>query len=286
MASKPDTQVETAPTGPMTPRFYPVRQVVKETHDCFSLVVDVPAYEGFNTQPGQFNMIYAFGIGEIPVSVSSAPSNGEPLTHTVRSVGTVTEALGRFAVGDELGIRGPFGRGWPLDRAEGRDVVVVAGGIGLSPLRPAIYQMLADRDRYGRIAVVFGTRTPDDILHQKDLEAWSARLDVDVSVTVDYAAGNWRGHVGVVTRLIPRLGLDPDNAIAFVCGPEIMMRFSVAELRKLGVKDEAVYLSMERNMKCAVGFCGHCQYGPHFVCRDGPVFPYPQIAPLFRKSEI
>ncbi len=286
MASKPETPVGPAPAGPMAPRFYPVQRVVRETHDCFSLVIDVPASDGFDVQPGQFNMLYAFGIGEIPVSMSSAPSNGEPLTHTVRSVGTVTEALGRFKAGDELGLRGPFGQGWPLAEAEGRDVVVIAGGIGLSPLRPAVYQMLADRDKYGRMAVVFGTRTPDDILHQKDLEAWSARLDVDVNVTVDYAAGNWHGQVGVVTRLIPRLDIDPDNTIAFVCGPEIMMRFSLAELRKRGVKDDAVYVSMERNMKCAVGFCGHCQYGPHFVCRDGPVFPYPRIAPLFRKSEI
>ncbi len=286
MANKLEANTMETVQSPMLPRVYRVRRVVKETHDCFSLVFDIAPGDAFCFEPGQFNMLYAFGVGEVPISISSSPGIRQPLCHTIRAVGAVTKALQKLKKGDEIGIRGPFGSGWPLDFAEGRDVVIVAGGIGLSPLRPAICQILAHRDKFGRISIVYGARTPAEILHQKDLEKWSARLDSNVLVTVDYAAGNWRGNVGVVTQLIPKAPFARSNACALICGPEIMMRLTVAELLKLGVGEECIYMSMERNMKCAVGLCGHCQYGPHFVCKDGPVFRYPQIKPLFRKSEI
>lgn len=286
MANKLDANAMEAGRSPMLPQVFRIRRIVRETHDCFSLIFEAPPNDAFRFKPGQFNMLYAFGVGEVPISISSASSNREPLCHTIRAVGTVTRALQKLKKGDEIGIRGPFGSGWPLEFAEGRDVVIVAGGIGLSPLRPAICQILSQRDRFDQISTVYGARTPEEILHQKDLKKWSARLDTNVMVTVDYTAGHWHGNVGVVTQLIPKAPFNAENTCALICGPEIMMRFSVAALIKQGVPEESIFMSMERNMKCAVGFCGHCQYGPHFICKDGPVFRYPQIKPLVRKSEI
>jgi NAD(P)H-flavin reductase len=173
-----------------------------------------------------------------------------------------------------------------MAESAGRDVVVVAGGLGLAPLRPALYALLAERARYGRIALLYGSRGPAEILFRRELEAWRRRLDIDVAVTVDHAAGDWHGNVGVVTTLIPRAAFDPPNAIALVCGPEIMMRFAIAALGDAGIAEDAIYLSMERNMKCAIGFCGHCQLGPVFVCRDGPVFRYDRIRRLLALKEI
>jgi NAD(P)H-flavin reductase len=185
-----------------------------------------------------------------------------------------------------LGLRGPFGTAWPMADAAGRDVVVVAGGLGLAPLRPALYRLLAERERYGQIVLLYGTRSPSDILFRGEIGTWRRRLDIDIEVTVDHAAQDWRGHVGVVTTLIPRASFDPMHAIALVCGPEVMMRFVIAALRDAGIDDEAIYLSMERNMKCAVGFCGHCQFGSMFVCRDGPVFRYDRVRDRLGLKEI
>jgi NAD(P)H-flavin reductase len=185
-----------------------------------------------------------------------------------------------------VGLRGPFGKGWPVDAATGSDVIVVAGGLGLAPLRPALYRLLARRERYGNLALLYGTRSPDHILFRRELESWRQRLDIDIDVTVDHALSGWHGHVGVVTNLIPRAAFDPLQAIAFVCGPEVMMRFAIAALRNAGLADEAIWLSMERNMKCAVGFCGHCQFGTTFVCRDGPVFRYDRVRDLLSLKEI
>jgi NAD(P)H-flavin reductase len=173
-----------------------------------------------------------------------------------------------------------------MEEAVGHDVVIVAGGLGLAPLRPALYRLLAERSRYGQVVLLYGTRSPSDILFRREIEAWRRRLDVDIEVTVDHAVGDWRGHVGVVTNLIPRADFDPVHAIAFVCGPEIMMRFAITALRDAGLNDESIYLSIERNMKCAIGFCGHCQFGPLFVCRDGPVFRYDRLRGLLAFKEI
>jgi NAD(P)H-flavin reductase len=272
---------------PMLPRTYRVQRVRREIADTFTLElephdrVEIPPFAA-----GQFNMLYVFGAGEIPISISGDPARRTPLVHTTRAVGTVSKAMAELRPGDTLGVRGPFGSHWPVDRAEGKDLVIVAGGIGLAPLRPAMCQMLAQRERFGNVVLLYGARTPSDILYRRQLERWRAHFDLEVLVTVDRGTAAWRGSVGVVTRLIARAPFDPRNTVALVCGPEIMMRFTVAELVKRGVDPNGVFISMERNMKCAVGMCGHCQYGPYFVCKDGPVFPYSAVAGLLTTWEV
>ncbi len=272
---------------PMIPRPYRVVRRVRETRDTFTLVLE-PEHpgEGHPFAPGQFNMLYVFGVGEVPISISGDPGDPHRLVHTTRAVGPVTTAITRLRPGDVLGVRGPYGSHWPLEHAVGKDIVIVAGGIGLAPLRPTIYQILAQREKFGRVVVLYGARTPADLLYRRELRAWRARLDVDVLVTVDRATEDWHGHVGVVTALIPYAAFDVHDAVAFVCGPEIMMRYTVAALQQRGMPDEAIYISMERNMKCAVGFCGHCQYGPFFICKDGPVFSYDRVRWLFQRREV
>lgn len=236
--------------------------------------------------PGQFNMLTAFGVGEVPISVSGNPHAQGPLLHTIRAVGPVSSALVNLDTGDTVGLRGPFGTGWPVDEAQQRDVVVVAGGLGLAPLRPAIYHLLAKRQRYGKVVILYGSRSPGDILFRHELEQWRRGLDIEMEVTVDHATDDWRGHVGVVTTFIPRTDFDPSNTVAMVCGPELMMKFAIAALGDAGVGDEGIYMSMERNMKCAVAHCGHCQFGTTLVCRDGPVYRYDRVKDLLNIPEI
>jgi len=255
----------------------------RETNDTWTLSIDAGEF-GF--KPGQFNMLYAFGIGEIPVSLSGDPGAPGPLIHTVRAVGSASQAITRLKPGDPIGLRGPFGTAWPVQDSAGSDVFIVAGGLGLAPLRPAVYRLLAERDRYGRIAVLYGTRSPADILFPREIERWRRRLDVTVEVTVDHADAGWHGDVGVVTKLIERAAFDPDRTVAMVCGPEIMMRFAGRALQDAGVTPERIHLSMERNMKCAVGQCGHCQFGPTLVCRDGAVMRYDRLRPLLTVREL
>ncbi len=231
-------------------------------------------------------MLTAFGIGEVPISLSGDPGEPGRLVHTIRTVGPVSSALVRLEPGEPLGLRGPFGAGWPMAETMGRDVVIVAGGLGLAPLRPVLYRLFAERARYGRMVLLYGTRSPTEILFHRELERWRRRFDIAIEVTVDHATADWRGHVGVVTKLVPRAEFDPPHTLALVCGPEIMMRFAIAALRDAGLPDEAIYLSMERNMKCAVGFCGHCQFGTVFICRDGPVFRYDRVRNLLALKEI
>ncbi len=279
--------MNTTSANPMVPTMARVDRVRRETHDTFTLELH-PAYgKGEHTfAAGQFNMLYMYGIGEVAISISGDPTHPQPLIHTTRAVGTVTKAMANLKTGDMIGVRGPFGNSWPVSAAEGDDVVLVAGGIGLAPLRPVIYQILADRRKYGKIILLYGTRTPSDILFRKELEQWRSRLDVEVHVTVDRGAANWRGNVGVVTLLISKAGFDPMHTTAMVCGPEIMMRYVALELQKRGVPMSSVYVSMERNMKCGIGLCGHCQMGHTFICKDGPVYAYDQIRDLIYKREI
>lgn len=274
-------------SDPMIPRQYRISRVRRETADTFTLELTPVQDEGtFSFAPGQFNMLYVFGVGEIPISISGDPANPRTVVHTTRVVGTVTRAMGTLKRGDVLGVRGPFGSHWPVEEAEGNDVVIVAGGIGLAPLRPALFYILSRREKYGRVVLLYGARTPEDILYRRELGRWRAQFDLDVYVTVDRATGGWRGNVGVVTTLIPRAPFDPLNTVAMVCGPEVMMRFTALELLKRGVGADNIFLSMERNMKCAVGFCGHCQFGPTFVCKDGPVFPYRRVKDLLAIWEL
>lgn len=287
MAATLEVPVNVEPVADaMMPAPYRVQRVRRETHDTFTLEIapEGPSPSGF--APGQFNMLYVFGVGEVPISISSDPAFPAVLQHTTRMVGAVTRAMGRLKRGDMLGVRGPFGSAWPVEEAAGRDVVIVAGGIGLAPLRPALHRLVAGREHYGNIVLLYGARSPEDILYRRELERWRGKFDLEVQVTVDRAAGKWRGNVGVVTKLIGRAPFDPANALAMVCGPEVMMRFVMMELEKRGLPPERTFVSMERNMKCAVGFCGHCQYGPAFVCKDGPVFRFDRIASIFGREEI
>ncbi len=266
---------------------YRIIRVRKETYDTFSLELELPnGISELSFAPGQFNMLYVFGVGEVPISISGDPTTPKTLVHTTRAVGTVTKAMRKLKVRDILGVRGPFGSHWPVEEAMGNDVVIVAGGIGLAPLRPVLYWILSQRDKYGKVVLLYGTRSPADILFRRELEKWRARFDLEVELTVDRATSAWRGNVGVVTTLIPRASFDPLSTVAMVCGPEVMMRYSVLELQKRGVESEDIYISMERNMKCGVGFCGHCQFGPTFVCKDGPVFRYDRIKEWFVRREV
>jgi len=283
---------EPAVAGPQTdvmvPAAYRVESVVRETKDTFTLGMkpeDGGARTGF--APGQFSMLYVFGVGELPISISGDPEEPGRLVYTVRSVGPATKALVSSKPGDAVGVRGPFGTSWPLEAARGRDVLIVAGGIGLAPLRPVIYHVLRHRDDYVRLIVLYGARSPGDRLFRKELEAWNRLPDTHVLSTVDYGGATWRGRVGVVTTLFRYVRLHPDRTVAMICGPEIMMRYVIGELENnRGVPASNIYLSMERNMKCAVGFCGHCQFGPHFICKDGPVFPYDRLRNLMGQHEL
>ena len=274
-------------TDPMMAQPYRVREVAKETPDTFTLTLaPEDGSNGTSFQPGQFSMLWVFGVGELPISISGDPLQHDRLVYTVRSVGQATHALVSQTAGGSVGVRGPFGAGWPQEAARGRDVIVVAGGIGLAPLRPLIYEILSNRQAYGRLVLLYGARSPRELLYRKELAAWARHRETQVLVTVDYGGLSWRGHVGVVTTLFKYARLQPSRSVAMVCGPEIMMRFVARDLESHGLARRDIYLSMERNMKCALGFCGHCQYGPHFICKDGPIFPYEQLRPLLEKYEL
>lgn len=278
--------MKSAVTNPMLPFMYQIQENHRETLDTSTLVLKpIPGGKPMQFKPGQFNMLYAYGIGEVPISISGDTSDTSQLVHTIRDVGAVTKALIEMHKGAFVGVRGPFGRPWPIEQSEGYDILLVTGGIGLAPLRPVIYHILEQREKYGRFVLLYGTRNPENILYRKELEKWSARLDVEVRFTVDSSTPKWRGNVGVVTTLIPGAAIDPEKCIAMVCGPEIMMRFTVIELKNRGFTDDRIYLSMERNMKCGIGLCGHCQLGPEFICKDGPVFTNEEIRGWFSRRE-
>ena len=266
----------------MLPR--PFRVVARREETADTVTLDLKAEDGHSLpfSPGQFTMLYVFGIGEVPISISGDPGSPETLMHTVRAVGAVTEAITTLHEGDRVGIRGPYGTGWPIEETEGKDVVVAAGGIGLAPVRPVVLALLAERSRFGAVSLIYGSRTPSDLLYLEELHKWRSRFDVEIEVTVDKADAGWLGDVGVVTSLLPRIAFEPKNTVAVVCGPEIMMRVVAAEMASRGVDSGSIYVSMERNMKCAIGFCGHCQFGPEFICRDGPVLPYERVADRMR----
>lgn len=274
-------------SNPMLPDLFSVSRVKRETHDTFTFeLLSKGRNKEFNFLPGQFNMLYVLGTGEVPISISGDPDDPEKLIHTVRIVGSVTKAMQQLKAGDMLGVRGPFGSSWPVEKAIGNDVIVVAGGIGLAPLRPVLYKLISNREKYGKIALLYGSRSPDDILFKKELEQWRSRFDLEIYITVDRAPNSWRGNVGLVTKLVRKASFDPYNTIAVACGPEIMMRFTGIELEKYNIPSDHIYISMERNMKCAIGLCGHCQLGPKFICKDGAVFRYDQMRPYLTMREI
>jgi NAD(P)H-flavin reductase len=276
--------LEPEATAPYLPRMYRLGRHQRELADTVTLEVRPVSGDCPIATPGQFNMLYAFGAGEIPISVSGDCGDGQGFVHTVREVGPVSRALAALAPGEFLGVRGPFGAGWPLAGAEGADLLVIAGGLGLAPLRPVIRHVIRTRARFGRVAVLCGARNPQALLYRDELALW--RQSLAVELTVDHAGVGWGEHVGVVPDLIGRTRFDPADTIAMVCGPEVMMRLTAESLVAAGVARERIHLSLERNMKCAIGHCGHCQLGPAFVCRDGPVMRYDRIAGLLTVREL
>jgi len=277
--------VPKAHQDPFASALYRVARVHRELSNTATLELAPQLGMRPDFAPGQFNMIYVFGVGEVAVSMSGDPAQAM-FVHTVRAVGAVSSAVVRLESGQTVGLRGSYGTAWPVAEAAGADVVIVAGGLGLAPLRPAIYSVLANRHKYGRVAILFGSRHPADILFRHELEQWRQRLDVQIDVTVDHADADWRGNVGVVPALLSRTAFDPTDTLAIVCGPEVMMRYSAVALQGAGVPAERIFLSMERNMKCAIGLCGHCQFGPTFVCKDGAVMPFDRIADILTVREV
>jgi NAD(P)H-flavin reductase len=271
----------------MVPVPHRVLSRTRETADTWTLELE-PANGSRRSPafaPGQFNMLYAFGVGEVPISVSGEPDGDGPLVHTVRDVGAVTAAICRAQPGEVLGVRGPFGSAWPLPAAEGRQLVIVAGGLGLAPLRSVVLAAVAAPDRFASSFLLYGGREPSQLLYRDEIGDW-ASAGVPTALIVDNAEGGWAGDVGVVTKLIDRSPFDPTEAMAMICGPEAMMRFSARALRKRGVEADRIHLSMERNMKCAIAHCGRCQLGPTFVCREGPVFRLSAIEPWLSIREL
>ncbi len=264
----------------LAPTLAEVVAVQKETQDTTSLILRLADGAPFAFRPGQFNMLSLPGVGEAAISLSSDPEAPQTITHTVRAVGSVTRRLTALRPGDRLGLRGPFGNTWPVEEFRGQNILIVAGGIGLAPLRPVIYHVLHHRADYGEVILLYGARTPADLLYTEEYARWEEG-GVRVMVTVDRAERDWQGAVGVVPLLFYQVRLDAAHTVVFTCGPEIMMRFVVYEAMARRIPSKRLYVSLERNMKCGEGLCGHCQWGPYFVCRDGPVFRFDAIEPFF-----
>jgi anaerobic sulfite reductase subunit B len=260
----------------MTPTQYRVVDRQQETADTWTLELEPRNSALPEPAPGQFTMLYAWGVGEVPISVSGVARNGS-LVQTIRDVGAVTHKLCGLEPGLTVGVRGPLGRGWPVDELGGADVVVVAGGLGLAPLRPAVRALLAKRERFGQLVLLYGARTPPDLLFRDEIARW-AEDGLDVQLTVDAGDTSWDGPVGVVGKLVARADFDAASAAALMCGPEVMMRFTALALADRGVAAGRTYVSLERSMKCGIGQCGHCQIGPTLVCLDGPVYTWAEMA--------
>lgn len=230
----------------------------------------------FQFRPGQFGMLYLPGAGEVPIGISDSSGQGR-LSFTVRAAGNTTRGLTALSSGDTFGVRGPFGSWWPLEACRGRDVLIAAGGLGLPPLRPLVREVLANRAQFGRVFLLYGARTPDALIYAREYDDWR-RSGIEVSVTVDQADVRWSGKVGVVPLLLDRLEpLAPDRTVLLTCGPEVMMRYVILSALRRGLRKDQCWISTERNMQCAIGLCGHCQLGPEFICKDGPVFRYDRI---------
>lgn len=270
--------------NPLLPEQAAIRKIKKQTYDTLTFTLSFlnGRQADYSFKPGQFNMVTLFGIGEAPISISSEPGRGDSFDHTVRIVGNVTRGLARLEEGSVVGIRGPYGAGWPVEEAAGKDLLVVAGGIGLAPLRAAIGHILENRARFGKVEVLYGAKTPADLLFTDEYEAWRAVPDTRVLVTVDGVpqGEKWGGQVGVVTTLYRQMEIKPGNAVVMMCGPQIMMKFGIIGLVKERFTPDQIYVSLERRMKCGVGMCGHCQAGLVHICKDGPVFPYSRVQGL------
>ena len=273
--------------GVWEPILYTVVDRHLENDKLLTFTLEPPDHEAIEPiKPGQFNMLYVFGVGEIPISVSSLIIPHPTLVHTIQDVGPVSMAINSLAKGDTIGVRGPFGTVWPIDEAKSKDIIIMAGGVGLCPLRPLIESILSRRDQFGEVNILYGARAPGDIIFHHDIISWQSDPSINFRITVDHAVSQWRGNVGVVTHLLEKARFEPGNTIVYICGPEVMMRFSVYACLAAAVHESSIYISMERNMKCAIGFCGHCQLGPYFMCKDGSVFQYSKLKPYLNVAEV
>jgi NAD(P)H-flavin reductase len=283
-----NAEVQTEAGATWLPHVVTIREVQPETPGVVTIALDFldrGAGAAFRFQAGQFNMLYLPGIGEAAISISSDPTAPANLGHTIRAAGNVTQALVRKKPGERLALRGPFGSCWPMQGCRGQDVIMAAGGIGLAPLRPAIYYILRHRADYGRVILLYGARTSQDLLYTREFAAWKA-AGLEVEVTVDIGDAGWSGNIGVVPVLFYRLRVHPERTRVLTCGPEVMIRFVIFEALARRIPPARIYLSMERNMNCAVGLCGHCQFGPVFVCKDGPVFTYQRLQPYLQVEDL
>jgi len=240
--------------------------------------VDEHVRRSFRFHGGQFNMLYLFGVGEVAISIVSDPDEHECLDHTIRVAGRVTSAIAKLGIGDSLGIRGPFGRGWPLEEARGKDIVVVTGGLGCAPVVGAIEYIFRRRTNYRAVRILHGVKSPHDLLYRERFDTWRHQPDTEVYLTSDRPDKSWQYHVGVVTELFHEVRIDPARTVVLMCGPEIMMRLGAPILLDRGVPPSAIHVSLERHMECGIGLCGHCQMGPYFLCKDGPVMSYDRVA--------
>lgn len=272
-------------SDPMRPLIYRIASTVQETDATVTMTLQPEGETVPEIAPGQFNMLWSWGLGEVPISVSAAVRDGA-LVHTIRDVGGVTSVLCAKGPGEVVGVRGPFGRGWDMEAAKGRDLVIVAGGIGLAPLRPVVHAVLADRSSFGKVALVVGARTPGELLFRSELDGWWRDGAITVRTIVDQGSDDWQGNVGIVTNELPRVAVDPARTVAMVCGPEVMMRFVALHLVERAVTADRIQVSLERNMQCAIQHCGHCQLAGYFVCTDGPVITWEAAIGLLEVREL
>jgi NAD(P)H-flavin reductase len=263
-----------------------ITEILPETPDTLTFSLDLDDGRGAaDFLPGQFNMLYVFGVGEVPISIASSKRDRQ-VKHTIRSVGAVTTMISRLKVGDTVGLRGPYGMGWPLEASKGKELIIAAGGLGLAPLRPVIREAMERFQDFHGVKILYGAKTPKDLLYRYEYSDWSDREGVELHLTVDRAEDGWSQNVGVVTTLFRETDVLAEEAMAFICGPEVMMKFTVQELLKRRVPQDNIVVSLERHMSCGVGTCGHCQLGPVFICKEGPVFTYSRVKPFFAKEGV
>ena len=266
-----------------------VVEVIQETPSIVTLrlhLLDAEAHAAYEFLPGQFNMLYLYGVGEVPISIVSDPKDHHLFDHTIRAVGRVTQMLTRLQPGDRIGVRGPYGRGWPVQLVSQRDLLLVTGGLGCAPVVSVINYVQRRRDRFGRLIIMQGVKHSADLLWSKSYEKWAKQPNTQVVVTADKTGRGWPWNTGQITELFDDVEFDPNNCLVMMCGPEGMMVAAADTLIGRGVPEGEIWLSMERNMKCAIGQCGHCQYGASFVCKDGPVFCYSRMRTLLQNPGI
>lgn len=257
---------------------------IHEARDIFNLQIRFKQQQdhlAYNFIPGQFNMIYLYGVGEVAISIASDPADRSQINHTIRAVGRVTKALQKLTKGDYIGIRGPFGNGWPIEKAIGKDIIIVTGGLGCAPTLSVVKYIMARRSQYGKLHILQGVKHSNDFIFRQQYKKWQQMPNTIIHIAADKAGPQWPWNIGLVTDMLKSVTTEPSNTIVMMCGPEGMMHTAVQTLTNKGIAAENIYLSMERNMECAIGHCGHCQYGGLFICKDGPVFSYPVIKFLF-----